>query len=206
MIYAGTSTPIPYTVYMKKIYILMGNPDKDGTLTNALADAYEHAARAAGHEVRRANIGDLEFDPILHKGYKVIQELEPDLKQVQEDMKWADHFVLLYPVWWSAMPALLKGMFDRIWLPGFAFHFWKNGMGWDSMLKGKTARVITLSKLPPFFIRLVFGDFTNEIDYATLGMSGYKVRMTQFGNSETTNATTRAKFVKKVEALARQGS
>jgi putative NADPH-quinone reductase len=190
---------------MKKIYILMGNPDKEGTLTNELADAYESAATAAGHEVRRANIGDLSFDPILHKGYKVIQELEPDLKQVQENMKWADHFVLLYPVWWSAMPALLKGFFDRIWLPSFAFHFWKNNMGWDRMMTGKTARVITLSKMPPIFIRIVFGDFTNEITYATLGMSGYKVKLTQFGNSESCTPSRRARYLKKISSLAKRG-
>lgn len=190
---------------MKKIFILMGNPDKEGTLSNALADSYETAAKAAGHEVRRANIGDLSFDPILHKGYKVIQELEPDLKKVQEDMKWADHFVLVYPIWWSAMPALLKGFFDRIWIPGFAFHFWKNGFGWDQMLKGKTARVITLSKMSPFLIRLIFGDFTNEISYATLGMSGFKVRMTQLGNTESTSETMRARYVRRVAALAKKG-
>lgn len=189
----------------KKIYILMGNPDKEGTLTNELADAYEKAARDAGHEVRRANVGDLSFDPILHKGYKEIQALEPDLVQVQEDMKWADHFVLLYPVWWSAMPALLKGLFDRIWLPRFAFHFWKSGMGWDRMMVGKTARVITLSKMAPLFIRMVFGDFTNEITYATLGMSGYSVRLTQFGNSEKVTPRRKERYLRKIAALAKAG-
>lgn len=187
----------------KKIFILMGNPDKDGTLSNELADTYEREAKAAGHEVRRSNVGDLAFDPILHKGYKEIQELEPSLKKVQEDMHWADHFVLIYPVWWSAMPALLKGMFDRIWLPGFAFHFWKGGMGWDRMMTHKTARIITLSKMAPIFIRFLFGDFTNEISYATLGMSGYKVKLTQFGNSESCTPVRKARYLKRISSLAR---
>ena len=128
-----------------KIYILMGNPNKDGTLGAALADTYEAAAKAAGHEVRRSNVGDLQFDPILHKGYRAIQELEPDLKQVQEDIKWADHFVLVYPLWWSSAPSLLKGLIDRMWLPGFAFRFIKGPdgkatVGWHRLLKGKTCR------------------------------------------------------------------
>lgn len=189
----------------KKIYILMGNPDKDGTLSNELADSYEQGAKAAGHEVRRANIGDLQFDPILHKGYREIQQLEPDLLKVQEDMKWADHLVLAYPIWWSATPALLKGMFDRLWLPGFAFRFHKHNLGWDKLMKGKTARVITGSNLHPLLIRVLFGDFTNEVGHATLGFAGYKVSFTEIGNSEHLSAEKRAFWNKHVAYLGKIG-
>lgn len=189
----------------KKIFILMGNPDKEETLSNDLADAYEKEAKAAGHEVRRANIGDLKFDPILHKGYKVIQDLEPDLLKVQEDMKWADHFVLVYPTWWSSMPALLKAFFDRAWIPSFAFHFYKNGMGWQKLLKGRTARVIVLSKSWPIMIQMLFGDYTHELSRAILGFSGFKVSVTRVGRSETLTDAQKTAWMKKVARLAKKG-
>ncbi|HEY0010368.1 MAG TPA: NAD(P)H-dependent oxidoreductase [Candidatus Paceibacterota bacterium] len=194
----------------KKIYILLGHPDKE-TFSGHLADLYAEAAQAAGHEVRRTNVGDLSFDPILHKGYKVIQELEPDLKQVQEDMKWADHFVLIYPIWWSAMPALLKGMWDRMFIPGFAFRFhkresWHSIPGWDKLLKGKTARVIALSKSQPWQIRLLFGDFTNEISRATLGFAGYRVSRTHIGNAEKLSDTKRMNWERYIGVLGRRGA
>jgi putative NADPH-quinone reductase len=188
-----------------KIFILMANPDKEGTISSALADVYEREARGAGHEVRRTNIGDLQFDPILHKGYKEIQALEPDLIATQENMKWADHFVLIYPIWWSAMPALLKGMFDRFFIPGFAFHFHKDGMGWDKLLKGKTARVIVLSKAWPFMIRSLFGDYTNEVSRALLGFAGYKVKLTAIGNSEKLSPESLLHCEDKICKLARKG-
>lgn len=188
---------------MAKIYILLGNPDKDGTLSNTVADTYEAEARAAGHEVRRTNIGDLSFDPILHKGYREIQQLEPDLLKVQEDMKWADHFVLIYPLWWAAMPALLKGMWDRMFIPGFAFHMHKNGMGWDKLLKGKTSRVIILSNNWPMAERLLFGDFTNEVAKALLGFAGYKVRMSEIGHSEHLSDERKELWLNRVRKLAR---
>lgn len=183
----------------------MGNPDKDGTLSNEFADVYERVAKEAGHEVRRTNLGDMAFDPILHKGYKVIQNLEPDLKKAQEDMKWADHFVLVYPLWWAGMPALLKGMFDRMWIPRFAFHFWENGLGWDRLLKGKTARVIILSKNWPVVERFLFGDFKNEIGKALLGFAGYKVRMTEIGHSEGMDDSRKSEWHERIAKLARSG-
>lgn len=189
----------------KRIFILLGHPDKD-TLTGALATAYEDAARAAGHEVERLNIGELSFDPILHQGYKVIQELEPDLKLVQEKVNWCDHFVLIYPLWWSATPALLKGMFDRLWLPGFAFRFNKDRPGWQKLLAGKTARVITTMKSHAWEIRLLFGDFTNEISRATLGFAGFKVRLTEIGGCETLTDVKKKALFDKIRALGRKGA
>lgn len=185
----------------KKIFILMGNPDTDSR-TGKVADAYELGALEAGHEVRRQNIGDMRFDPILHKGYKVIQELEPDLKTFQEDIRWADHLVFLYPNWWSTMPALLKGLIDRAWLPGFAFHFHKKDSFWDALLKGKSARIIILANTPPFANWFLFGEFTNELSRATLAFAGISpVSVTVFAPSEKASEKKWVKWLAKARKM-----
>lgn len=192
----------------KKIYILLGHPNTE-TLTGAFADAYETGALDAGHEVRRQNIGEMKFDPILHKGYKEIQELEPDLITFQENMKWAEHIVILYPNWWCSMPALLKGLFDRAWLPGFAFKFGKNGlMGkimWKKLFKGKSARVIICANTPAFVTHFLFGDFTNELSHATLGFAGIKpVRVKVFSPTEEAPNALRLRWIRMVKHMGRK--
>lgn len=194
---------------MKKILVLLGHPDKE-TFNGSLADAYEGSAKLAGHEVRRKNVGDLQFDPLLHKGYKVIQELEPDLKELQEDFRWAEHIVIIYPLWWSSMPALFKGLFDRMWLPAFAFRFikapdGKSTMGWNRLLKGRTARVVVTLKNIPFVERFMFGDYTAELVHAILRFAGIKVKLTEIGNVEALSDRARAQVVKNIANLARKG-
>lgn len=183
----------------KKIFILQGNPVQGG-MCDILCRAYADGATKAGHEVRMKEISDMGFDPILHDGYNKIQELEPDLIKLQENIKWCDHFVLYYPMWWSAMPAVLKGMFDRMWLPGFAFHFKKNGMGWTPLLKGKTGRVIITMDSWPMISRFFFGDTTNEIDQAILEFSGIKpTRVQKIGPVKTMSDKTKKYWKGKME-------
>ncbi len=183
-IFGGIIILMSHDVISRKVFILFGQSYVEG-FTAELAEAYEHAALAAGHEVRRVNLGEIRFDPILHKGYNEVQPLEPDLVMVQEHIRWADHFVVVYPNWWLSMPAILKGLFDRIWLPGFAFHFEENDHGVVELFEGKTARVIvTDGARHPFMTRLKYGDYTNEISRGILGFSGMKVHITTMGPSE----------------------
>ena len=194
----------------KKIVILLGHPDSGPTLSGEIALLYEMAAKKAGHEVRRFNVGDLKFDPVLHKGYKAIQELEPDLKALQAAINWCNHFVIVYPNWWCTMPALLKGIFDRIWLPAFAFSMRKNKQslpvfGWKKLLKGKTARVFVLSGTHPFFLWLLMGDYTNEIKRSVLWFAGFKAKVSRFGPSDQVPEWKKNEWRRKTARLGKLG-
>ena len=96
----------------RQVLVVLGHPCSD-SLCAGLATAYADAARAAGAQVRVLRLGSLVFDPLLHAGYRQVQTLEPDLVAAQQDILWAQHLVWVYPIWWGAMPALLKGFIDR---------------------------------------------------------------------------------------------
>lgn len=189
----------------KKIVLLLGNPDTE-TFTGAIADHYQAAAEDAGHEVVRFNISDMDFDPILHKGYKVIQELEPDLLRLQDAIREANHFVVIYPNWWCTMPAILKGLFDRMWIPGFAFNFDKQTKKLIQRLKGKTGRTIVVAGThSPFKTWWLFGDYTNEIQHGILGFAGINTAVCTFGPSEKVSEEKKALWLKQVEELGKRG-
>ncbi|HYF10005.1 MAG TPA: NAD(P)H-dependent oxidoreductase [Candidatus Paceibacterota bacterium] len=185
----------------KKILVLLGHPDNE-TVCGYFADRYEAGAREAGHEVRRVNIGDLQFDPILHKGYKEIQALEPDLVKLQEDFRWAEHIAIVYPNWWSTMPALLKGLFDRMFLPGFAFKFMPRKMMWKRLLEGRTARVIITMNNWPLLTWWMIGDYSNEIRRGILWFAGiWPVRVLSIGRIEHKKASVIGKWGARIYTL-----
>ena len=189
----------------KKIFLLLGHPDKSG-MCGKLADAYESGARAGGHEIRRMNLGEMQFDPILHQGYRARMELEPDLVKFQENIGWADHFVIVYPVWWLGMPALLKGLFDRAWLPGSAFRYIKMQSGkrtvfWNRLYRGKTARTILTSGTAPFLERLFPGNVNSQLKWGLLWFAGFSVRSLWLGPAENVPEQKCTKWCDEVREL-----
>lgn len=194
----------------RRVFVLLGHPDTSG-MCGELADAYERAAREAGHEVERLNVGHMQFDPVLHHGYRQQQELEPDLARFQQFVHWADHFVVVYPVWWVGMPALLKGLFDRAWLPGSAFRYIKTKEGhralfWHRLYKGKTARVIMTSGTAPWLVRFLPGNVNAQLKWGILWFAGFRVHTTWFGPAENTPAALRDRWLAKVRSLGRRGA
>lgn len=163
--------------------IILGHPDKK-SFCSSLADSYEKGAKEKGGEVARLNLCDLKFDPILRNGYNKIQNLEPDLVEAQRLIRWANHLVFVFPVWWSAPPALMKGFIDRVFLPGFAFQYRDNTAGIDKLLTGRSARIILTSNAPVLWLYLnYFHPAVNMMKTSLLEMCGVSpVSVTSFGS------------------------
>jgi len=194
----------------KKILLLLGHPDKSG-VCGELAGTYEKAAREAGHQVDRLNIGEMQFDPVLHKGYRERQELEPDLVKFQQLVTACDHFVIVYPVWWVSMPAILKGLFDRAWLPGSAFRYIKSKDGhrtifWHRLFRGKTARIIMTSGTAPWIVRFLPGNVNAQLKWGILWFAGFSVRTIWFGPAEDPAHGRKERWLSKVFELGRCGA
>ncbi len=111
----------------KKILVILCHPDSNG-FCGSITQAYVEGAMDTGAEIRELKLGELTFDPVLWNGYNKIQELEPDLVKAQELIHWSNHLVFVYPNWWGSMPALLKGFFDRVFLPGCHKNSSANGL------------------------------------------------------------------------------
>ncbi|MEM7057295.1 MAG: NAD(P)H-dependent oxidoreductase [Pseudomonadota bacterium] len=193
----------------KRIYILNGHPAAQ-SLSRTLAENYADAARAAGHDVRMTHLHDLDFDPDYGFGGYVNQKpLEDGLEQVLEDIEWAQHVVLTTPMWWGGLPAKLKGLFDRAFLPGRTYSTREtNWMGFPTpMLGGRTGRVIMTSDTPGWFMRLVYKNaLLRQIKDQILGFVGIKpAKVTYFSGASHPNSKAVERWVgtiKKIGAAA----
>ncbi len=187
------------------VLVIQGHPDEE-SYNVALGRAYIKGARAAGAAVEELVVSELPFDPNLHFGYRKRTELEPCLLKAQELIRWADHLVIVYPIWWGSLPALLKGFFDRVFLPGFAFKKREGSLFWDKYLTGKSARIICTADQPGWFYRL---RYQRPSYYAlkalTLEYCGIKpVRTTFIGPIRLSKDTFRASWLEKVQKLGRE--
>jgi putative NADPH-quinone reductase len=187
---------------MKKILVINGHPSKE-SFCFALSDAYKQGALLSGAEVKEINIGSLLFNPSLQHGYQKRTELESDLIESQEKIKWADHLVWVYPVWWGSLPAILKGFIDRVFLPGFAFQKRDNSLWWDKLLKGKTARIISTLDQPAWYYWLVYKQPShNAMKKLTLEFCGIKpVKTTTIGPIRMSSSAYREDWLQKVHKL-----
>jgi NAD(P)H dehydrogenase (quinone) len=96
------------------------------SLTGQVADAFAEAAGANGHEFEWADLARERFDPVLREADEPDWD-DPDKvysEDVQREMSRIERneaTVMIFPIYWWSMPALLKGWIDRVWNNGWAY-------------------------------------------------------------------------------------
>jgi putative NADPH-quinone reductase len=140
----------------QRITIIQGHPDPAGKrFCHALADAYAAGAEAAAREVRRIEVSNLDFTLLRTHADWETGTPPASIVTAQEAIGWAEHLVVVYPLWQGMMPALLKGFFEQVFRPGFAKT--SDPRLWMSLLKGRSARIVVTMGMPALFYRWYFG-------------------------------------------------
>ncbi len=184
---------------MTHTLIVLAHPDPD-SFHAAMADAYAKGAATVG-TVARLDVAELRFDPTLRSGFRGAQVLEPDLVRAREAIERADHVAWIFPTWWAGVPAALKGLVDRTFLPGWAFRNVEGRPLPVGLLAGRSARIVTGMDSPGFWYtlahnRALHGSFKT----ATLKYVGFKpVRATTVYSVRTRSAEKRARVLARLE-------
>jgi NAD(P)H dehydrogenase (quinone) len=85
----------------------------------------EHLAKN-GHQVKVRDLYQLNFNPVLSREDIAGQQrgqVEEDVKMEQNHIVWADCITFIHPIWWTGLPAILKGYIDRVFSYGFAYRY-----------------------------------------------------------------------------------
>lgn len=192
-----------------RILILQGHPEPGARrLCHLLADAYAEGALAAGHEVRRVEVAGLDF-PLLRSQADWEQgQLPPGLAAAQQDIGWAQHLVLVFPLWLGDMPALLKAFLEQVARPGFAFKSEGGNPFGRKGLSGRSARIVCTMGMPALLYRFYFRAHSiKSLERNILGFVGIApVRETLIGMVGNLVEEGVEKHCAKMRELGRKGA
>lgn len=190
----------------KHILIIQGHPDAGQShYGHALAEAYADGASEAGHELRRIEVARLDF-PLLRSAQDWQQgEPVPAIREAQQALAWAEHLVILYPLWLGSMPALLKGFLEQVARPGFAVSAPGEARGWQKKLKGRSARLVVTMGMPALMYRWYYRAHSlKALERNILGFVGIgPIRASLIGLVEG-DAGRRQRWLQRLRKLGRE--
>ncbi|CAI8733289.1 NAD(P)H-dependent oxidoreductase [Priestia megaterium] len=131
-----------------KHLIVYAHPNPE-SLNHAILDTTVNTLKKNGHEVVVRDLYALDFQPVLKpedtEAMKAGQTPN-DIKTEQEFISEAEAITFIYPIWWTGLPAILKGYVDRVFAYGFAYAPGEEGI--IKLLKGKKGLIINTHGTP----------------------------------------------------------
>lgn len=182
--------------------IIDGHPNPD-SLCAALTAAYHRG----NPDAELVSVRDLHFNPVLTRGLTAPQELEPDLAELRTQIEAATHLAIITPTWWASLPPDLKGVFDRVFTPGWAYRYNPMPLGLpggapEGLLTGRSARVLITSDTPRFLLAANGNHAARVLKNHILGFCGIKpVQVTRMGAVRWSTAQQRQQWLANAESL-----
>ncbi|MCW5722384.1 MAG: NAD(P)H-dependent oxidoreductase [Devosia sp.] len=106
------------------VHLVLSHPLAD-SLNAHLAGEVERAVLARGLVLDRLDLYATAFAPALtqeeRRGYYEPIAMPSAVADLHNRLLAAEHLIVVFPTWWFAAPAMLKGWFERVWSPGIAF-------------------------------------------------------------------------------------
>jgi NAD(P)H dehydrogenase (quinone) len=125
--------------------------------------------RSAGHEIRDFDLYARGFDPVMPseelRNYADVEKNRIPVQEYVDGLLWAEALVLCFPTWWNGMPAILKGYFDRVWVPGVVFHISQTGLSnLVPQLRNLThLSIVTTCGSPWWFTKVYMGNPNHRV-------------------------------------------
>lgn len=158
--------------------IIAAHPRVD-SFTLSMARAYAAEVEAAGDIAVTRDLYRMRFDPLLHPG-----ELpdhpgfgpRSDVINERREIEDADIFTLVYPLWFNAPPAMLKGYVDRVFGMGFGYSPHREG-GNHPLLSGRKLVSFTSSGAPQHWVEAsgAWSAMLNHFDLHLAAVAGLEM-------------------------------
>ena len=158
-----------------------------------------------GHDIDVCNLYDDGFDPVLseeeHCGYLAENPVrDPLVARYISFVERAEAIVFVYPTWWAGLPAILKGWFDRVLVPGVAFALDENDRLRPQMGHVRRLAGVTTYGSSRAVIALTADGGRRTISRTLRVATGFRSRVTWLGlhRMDTATAAERAAYLERV--------
>lgn len=125
-----------------KHLIIYAHPNT-ASINHLLKETVVQTLTAEGHEVEVRDLYAHSFNPVLSLEDITGQRsgtVSADVATEQQYIRWADAVTFIHPIWWTGLPAIMKGYIDRVMSYNFAYSY-ESGVQLG-LLKGKQAYII----------------------------------------------------------------
>ena len=108
--------------------------------------------------------------------FENIRDVKPteSVLKIQEKITWSDEIILVFPIWWAHIPAIMKNFLDNVLTSGFAFKYGESGLG--KLLTGKECRIFATGDGPWYLYKPMDWFYTFMWKFIIFGFCGIKVK------------------------------